>query len=53
VPLGYQYISGGPNGNCNVAPQTSLAMNFTYNQWGGLTGDDNVIPKQNFYGNSG
>jgi hypothetical protein len=32
VPLGYQYISAGLRGNCNVAPQTSWAMNFAYIQ---------------------
>jgi len=53
VPLGYQYIFGGASGNCNVAPQISWAMNSTYNQWGGLVGDENMIPQQNFYGNFG
>ncbi len=33
-------------GNCNVAPQTNLAMNFVYNQWGGLVEDQNMIPQQ-------
>ncbi len=46
MPLGYQYIFGGSSGNCNVAPQTSWAMNFTYNRWGGLVGDENMIPQQ-------
>ncbi len=30
VPLGYQYIFGGLNGNCNVVP---------HNQWGGIAGN--------------
>jgi hypothetical protein len=31
VPLGYQYIYGGLNGDCNVDPQTSWVMNSVYN----------------------
>jgi hypothetical protein len=45
MPLGYQYIFGGLNGNCNVVPQTTWAMNFAYNQWGGIVGDQNMIPQ--------
>ncbi len=52
LPLGYQYIFGGSSGNCNVVLQTSWAMNSTYNQWGGLVGDYNMIPQQKNYENS-
>jgi hypothetical protein len=53
VTLGYQYIFGELSGNYNVAPQTSWAMNSTYNRWGGLVGDENMIPQEFFFGNFG
>jgi hypothetical protein len=40
-------------GNYNVVPQTNWAMNSSYNQWGGLVGDQNTIPQQKNYGNFG